>query len=129
MSNPKGETTMTHTPGPWMVFVSRGDTGGTSFCPLTHTHTAASFDADDYWCYEHDVPKDEDGYPQWDENCDISESKLADAHLISAAPDMLAALQNILNGIETGVITSDHDETLANAADNARAAIAKAKKR
>jgi len=52
----------------------------------------------------------------------------ANARLISACPDMLAALQNILNGIETGVITSDHDETLANAADKARAAIAKAKK-
>jgi len=50
----------------------------------------------------------------------------ANARLIASAPDMLEALQNILNGIETGVITSDHDETFDNAADKARAAVAKA---
>lgn len=41
-------------------------------------------------------------------------------------PVLTKALQNLLNGIETGVIASDHDETFANAIKQARAAIAKA---
>jgi hypothetical protein len=41
---------------------------------------------------------------------------------------MLDALQNILNGIETGVVTSDHDEIFNNASAKARAAIDKATK-
>ena len=52
----------------------------------------------------------------------------ANATLIAAAPDMLDALQNILNGIETGVVTSDHDEIFNNASAKARAAIDKATK-
>ena len=41
--------------------------------------------------------------------------------------ELLAALQNIMNGIETGAITSEQDETFANAVAQASAAIAKCK--
>lgn len=40
--------------------------------------------------------------------------------------DLLEALRNLLNGIETGAITSDHDETFTSATAKARAAIQKA---
>jgi hypothetical protein len=36
---------------------------------------------------------------------------------------LIAALQNLLNVIETGAITSDHDETFANAVAQARDAL------
>src|SRR4051812_12209944 len=39
----------------------------------------------------------------------------ANARLIAAAPELLGALQNQMNGIDTGAIMSDHDETFANA--------------
>ena len=41
--------------------------------------------------------------------------------------ELLAALQNIMNGIETGAITSEQDETFANAVGQASAAIARCK--
>jgi hypothetical protein len=50
----------------------------------------------------------------------------ANRALFDAAPELLAALQNLMNGIETGAITSDHDETFAQAVSKARAAIANA---
>jgi len=48
--------------------------------------------------------------------------------LTTAAPELLEALQNILNGIETGAIRIDtvQDETWGNALHKAKAAIAKA---
>lgn len=50
----------------------------------------------------------------------------ANARLIAAAPDMYDALKNIMHGIDTGAITSDHDETFANAIKQANAAISAA---
>lgn len=50
----------------------------------------------------------------------------ANGRLIAAAPDLLGALHNLMNGIDTGAITSDHDETFSNAVGQARAALSKA---
>ena len=94
--------TTQHTPGPWNVtglYVRERDGG-----------LVASII--DLW-HDQKTPKAE---------------KNANARLIAAAPDMLDALQNILNGIETGVVTSDHDEIFNNASAKARAAIDKATK-
>lgn len=41
--------------------------------------------------------------------------------------DLAAELQHFVNGVETGAITSDHDETLENVMRRARAALAKVK--
>ena len=51
----------------------------------------------------------------------------ANATLISAAPELLDALQNILNGIEAWMIDSPADDLLENAAKRARNAIKKAR--
>lgn len=53
--------------------------------------------------------------------------QLANINLMAAAPDLLEALENISNGIQTGAITSDYDETLENAVIKANNAILKAK--
>jgi hypothetical protein len=52
-----------------------------------------------------------------------SNDEKANARLIAAAPELLAALQNLMNGIDTGAITSDHDETFANAISRAKKAL------
>lgn len=44
-------------------------------------------------------------------------------YVIQSNGKLAAALQNIVNGIETGLITSDADETLANALRQARSAL------
>jgi len=44
-------------------------------------------------------------------------------HGHNLVPVLTAALQNLLNGIETGAITSDHDEVFTNAITKARKAI------
>jgi hypothetical protein len=41
---------------------------------------------------------------------------------------LVDALENLLNGIDTGAITSDHDEILSNAVQKARDAINKARR-
>lgn len=53
----------------------------------------------------------------------------ANARLIAAAPDLLRALQNIINGIETGAvrIETEQDETWSNAFYQAQQAITRAK--
>jgi hypothetical protein len=53
----------------------------------------------------------------------------ANGELIAAAPDLLSAITNLMNGIDTGLvrIETDADETLAIAFGKIRAAIAKAK--
>ncbi|MFZ0271041.1 MAG: hypothetical protein WAL34_04240 [Acidobacteriaceae bacterium] len=53
----------------------------------------------------------------------------ANASLIAAAPDLLDALQNFMNGVETGLVRveSNAAETLANALTKIHRALAKAK--
>jgi hypothetical protein len=58
--------------------------------------------------------------PEWDREYQANRA------LFDAAPELLGALQNFINGVETNAITSDHDETFADAVSKARAAIAKA---
>lgn len=50
----------------------------------------------------------------------------ANAHLIAAAPELLAELQQFVNGVETHMIDSPADDILANVTRRAKAAIAKA---
>ena len=52
----------------------------------------------------------------------------ANARLIAAAPDLLAALKNFMAGVSTGAVyvQSEEDERLVNAFAQIRAAIAKA---
>lgn len=51
----------------------------------------------------------------------------ANAHLIAAAPELYAELQQFVNGVETRMIDSPADETLANVTRRAKAALAKAR--
>ena len=57
-----------------------------------------------------------------------SEEMEANARLIAAAPDLLEFVQQIFNGIDTGMITIDTpaDETLANILLRGRKALSKA---
>lgn len=57
-------------------------------------------------------------------NKPVAQFKYAkDARLTTCVHDLLSALQDFVNGVETGAITSDHDETLHNAMIKATAAI------
>lgn len=89
-----------HTPGPWKVGYTRMNG------------------------YDHSMIKGGNG--QWVCTAAVMNDK-ADIKLICAAPDLLSALQNFVNGVETGAITSDHDETLHNAMIKATAAIKSAR--
>lgn len=53
----------------------------------------------------------------------------ADAHVIAASKELLAAAENILNGIQTGLITCEADEVFANATRQLSRAVDKAKGR
>lgn len=50
----------------------------------------------------------------------------ANARLIAAAPELFAELQQFVNGVETGMISSPAEETLANITHRANVALAKA---
>lgn len=50
----------------------------------------------------------------------------ATGQLLAAAPLMLEALQNLMNGITSGAIKTDYDETMEHAVIKAHAAIASA---
>ena len=60
-------------------------------------------------------------------DCD-DQNVVANAHLIAAAPELYGSLRNIMDGIETGMITIDSpaDEQLAYALRQAKAALSKA---
>lgn len=93
-----------HTPGPWMR--TPGHFRGDNICVVNCTQADA-----------------EDGYttiaaPEWDHSRDFHEQNAANARLISAAPDLLAACRKIVDAVEDG------DEMAA--VEMARAAIAKA---
>ena len=58
----------------------------------------------------------------------IKDNAIAHGHLIAAAPELYGSLHNIMDGIETGMITVDSpaDEQLAYALRQAKAALSKA---
>ena len=99
---------MSHTRGPWFV-------GPVDDTVVTHMgkdgilYEVAAVDGD---------YNDPDTWPIMEAN----------ARLISAAPDLVEFVQQIFNGIDTGMITIDTpaDETLANILSRGRKALSKA---
>lgn len=92
------DKTTKHTPGPWTI-VETGKTGlGEVVCEV-----GRGGDID---------PRDEDSLYQVGRMCDWGgwdkETTLANARLIAAAPEMLAALEDILNGLEHAGCSSQH---------------------
>ncbi len=97
-----------HTKGPWEAKTSKYSMDTLIVqAGLPSMRVLASFDGDG------------DGYDEIDE---------ANAALIAAAPDLLEFVQQIFNGIDTGMITIDTpaDETLANILSRGRKALSKA---
>ena len=109
-----------HTPGPWMVGLIKGEFGGACFEVVHHTHSAIRA-SKSLFPSNHILMADKDGYIQPNENIECSPQKIANANLIAAAPELLEALENLLK-VHEGEGGTQH-----NAADMARAAIAKAK--
>ena len=68
-----------------------------------------------------------DGYRIKSDGMDVADCvyRTEDAHLITAAPDMLEALENLL--AETDSLSYDNSDVSEEVKDQARAAIAKAK--
>lgn len=99
-----------HTPGPWVVSESE-------------KKCLAIF------------PGNEHGRPRalcsiaWVQSWNDTADDAANARLIAAAPDLLDAITNLMNGVDTGLVRVETpaDETLANAFAKIRAAIAKAR--
>ena len=91
-----------HTPGPWRVQVT-----GHSFVVEAHTHTEV-------------ISVDENGNP-----CRWSEYNEANARLIAAAPEMLAALETAYMAL-IGYLPAHRNDVTDAAISAARAAIAKA---
>ena len=75
-------------------------------------------------------PRGEFPHGIWVADCGPSSDKevWANARLIAAAPDLVEFVQQIFNGIDTGMITIDTpaDETLANILSRGRKALSKA---
>ena len=99
------------TPGPWAVSYADNPKHGSSWGGYWQIDAQYDAVACNQFCFA-GINKP-----------DVSE---ANAHLLAAAPDLLAALQQFVNGVETGMIESVADETLANITRQARAAISKA---
>jgi hypothetical protein len=94
-----------HTPGPWKAVI-RSNQSGVRNCFVTNeAHTKRFFQA----------PGDRG----------VVEADVANAHLIAAAPDLLAALRNITECAEAGDDGCNMDLWI----EQARAAIAKAEGR
>jgi hypothetical protein len=98
---------MSHTPGPWYPFVA----DNTRFPGIDHDNGSVIL------------------YGEAGEDCGIRgkdiEERTANAHLIAAAPDLLAALERIID--ECKVFCNDSMDIDNYAVDQAREAIRKAK--
>ena len=107
-----------HTLGPWQVTMARHE-GVTHYRVGSHCETAIAGDPRHYWEKGHTPPTDNYGYFQPDEWMDCAEHMIANAHLIAAAPDMLALLIELVDmeGPQPGTSAWG---------DKARAVIAKA---
>ena len=92
-------TTHTHTPPPWHAFAGAVFTG-----PKTSPTFVARID------------KGDDSIAEWDE-------RYANAHLIAAAPELLAALDGMMDQFEDNEQYCDYDAAVV---ATAREAIAKA---
>jgi hypothetical protein len=112
-----------HIRGPWMCFV---DVDG-HFSVLTHIETAIAINIR-RWENEEDAIQDFYGYNQPNGLCDISESKIATARLVAAAPCLLKALgtlyaMTIWQKVEAGEPLTEDEEILR---DDTMEVIAKA---
>lgn len=99
------------TPGPWFV-------DDVTNMPVVYVTTHAP-----------PYSTDDDGYSALDEIAVLygDEVRIANARLIAAAPELLAALQNLVPRFERACAYAENDpETIALSVADARAAIAKA---
>ena len=85
-----------HTPGPWMVLISRDNEGITGFRPVNHTHTAIAL-GNEYWLHGDKPTPDENGYNQPNDMADICDFLIHTARLIAAAPELLEALKKAVD--------------------------------
>lgn len=108
-----------HTPGPWMVGLIKGEFGGVCFEVVQHSHSGIRA-SKSFFPPNHDCLVDEDGYIQPDESIECLPHKIANARLIAAAPELLEALESLVERV-------GKDEWFAEWNGMARAAIAKAK--
>jgi hypothetical protein len=88
-----------HTDGPWLVAIVRDKHDTTSYQVLTHTHTLVSVNAEEFYEDGNYPERDDDGFYIPDEYIDCSASKVANAYLIAAAPDLLEALKALLKTV------------------------------
>lgn len=85
-----------YTEGPWLVTIVRDEYGTTGYQILTHTHTLVSVDPKEFYDDGHYPETDDDGIYIPDEFIDCSTSKVANAHLISAAPELLKVAEEFI---------------------------------
>lgn len=110
-----------HTEGPWMVFINR-DNGATRYSVESHTNTAVCVAHDgSFWPENYEPNVDMDGYFQPDHEMDCDVSKISNAYLIAAAPDLLDVISYALDVSSEGLPLGKNWQA------KARAAIAKAK--
>ena len=108
--------TAKHTPGPWATyFCNPGERNG-----VIYSESLSEFSANICELVADTCIKDNDR--RRGDKWVFSEQRAADARLIAAAPDLLAALSEMLSASDLGDLDS-----LANAAQSARATIAKAR--
>lgn len=71
----------------------RDDVGRTTYSVLSHTHTMVAVEHDgSYWPSDYEPKVDDDGYYLPDDQMDCMQFRVANAHLIAAAPELLEAL-------------------------------------
>ena len=124
---------MAHTKGPWSICGAKDCKCGTVNCadhPIAQV-TSGEW-GDEYPAMRRVGGSLENHYEAYIERIGYGEvpkdEAKANARLISAAPDLLEFVQQIFNGIDTGMITIDTpaDETLANILSRGRKALSKA---